>query len=101
MARYIDADKMRDNAIRMGFHSTTMTISELIDLQPTADVRENVRGEWILDEDDGDCRCSHCGIAIDQMHKNKHGLLNALTNGKWWTFYSFCPNCGADMRGKV
>ena len=24
-------------------------------------------------------------------------MLNALTNGKWWTFYKFCPNCGAEM----
>ena len=63
---------------------------------------EPKKGKWILDEDphDGDCRCSACHIAIDQMHERNHGLLNALTGGKWWTFYNFCPNCGADMRGE-
>ena len=57
-------------------------------------------GKWILDEDphDGDCRCSICRVSINQMHERNHGLLNALTGGKWWTFYNFCPNCGAYMR---
>ena len=62
---------------------------------------ERKKGKWILDEDphDGDCRCSACLIAIDQMHERNHSLLNALTGGKWWTFYKYCPNCGADMTG--
>lgn len=57
-------------------------------------------GEWIMDENphDGDCRCSACLIAIDAMHERNHELLNALTGGKWWTFYRYCPNCGARMR---
>lgn len=68
---------------------------------PSAEL-ERRKGKWILDEDphDGDCRCSACLIAIDQMHERNHGLLNALTGGKWWTFYNYCPNCGADMRGE-
>ena len=57
-------------------------------------------GEWIMDENphDGDCRCSACLIAIDAMHERNHELLNALTGGKWWTFYRYCPNCGARMQ---
>ena len=57
-------------------------------------------GEWIMDEHphDGDCRCSVCLIAIDAMHERNHKLLNALTGGKWWTFYRYCPNCGARMQ---
>jgi NADH pyrophosphatase NudC (nudix superfamily) len=57
------------------------------------------KGKWVLDENphDGDCRCSACYMAIDAMHERNHGLLNALTGGKWWTFYKFCPNCGAEM----
>jgi hypothetical protein len=59
-------------------------------------------GEWIMDENphDGDCRCSVCLIAIDAMHERNHELLNALTGGKWWTFYHYCPKCGARMKGE-
>ena len=49
---------------------------------PAADVRENVHGEWIhyawSDE------CSICGY----------------DTGKYEMGSKFCPNCGADMRGK-
>lgn len=57
---------------------------------------------WVLDEDphDGDCRCSNCLIAIDAMHERNHSLLNALTGGRWWTFYKYCPWCGAKMKGR-
>lgn len=53
---------------------------------PSADVRENVRGEWMPDLDyDGEdewliWECSNCGQ-----------LTESQTN--------FCPYCGADMRG--
>ena len=69
---------------------------------PLAEVPERKKGKWILDENphDGDCRCSVCLVAIDQMHERNHGLLNALTGGKWWTFYKFCPNCGSYNGGE-
>ena len=61
---------------------------------------ERKTGKWILDEDphDGDCRCSVCLMAIDQMHERNHSLLNALTGGKWWTFYNFCPMLASARR---
>ena len=66
---------------------------------PAADVVEVRHGRWVMDETphDGDCRCSVCRVAIEQMHERHHGLLNALTGGKWWTFYRYCPHCGAQM----
>lgn len=81
----------------IGGDLASITLAGLPSAQP-----ERKKGKWVLDENphDGDCRCSACGIAIHQMHERNHGLLNALTNGKWWTFYKFCPNCGADMRGE-
>lgn len=61
----------------------------IIKALPSADVLENVHGEWMHDKDDalvsGYCSC--CG---------------------WTTIYTeseiaymqFCPSCGADMRSK-
>lgn len=102
MSRLIYADALKDSIevhFADGIHVYD-TFAELIDEQPT--IEERKKGKWILDEDphDGDCRCSACLIAIDQMHERNHSLLNTLTGGKWWTFYKYCPNCGADMRGE-
>ena len=74
---------------------------ELID--KAVEFRKVKHGVWILDENphDGDCRCSVCNVAIDAMHERNHSLLNVLTGGKWWTFYNYCPNCGAKMDGKA
>lgn len=69
------------NRYREGF------IRDEIDKVPAADVRENVRGEWILENEDEYnpwelLRCSECDI----------GIFNHR--------YNFCPYCGADMRGE-
>ena len=44
---------------------------------PAADVRPVVRGHWI------DGACSNCGFFTDVVMSR---------------FFSYCPNCGADMR---
>jgi len=59
---------------------------------------ERPHGEWREDSDDYDVRCSCCGITCDALNKSNHERLNVLTGGKWWTFYRFCPRCGALMR---
>lgn len=54
---------------------------------PSADVRENIHGEWeTIDYDDGEYefRCSSCQSQYDMPSKT-----------------NFCPNCGADMRGET
>ena len=48
--------------------------------QLSADVVERKRGEW-FDRGSLSCRCSNCGCKSTKE-------------------YSFCPNCGADMRGR-
>ena len=60
-----------------------------------------VQAKWIMDEEphDGDVRCSACRSCVDAMHERNHAVLNALTGGKWWTFYRYCPYCGAIMNG--
>lgn len=60
---------------------------------PSADVRENVRGEWIFEKGDGmTCVdgwcCSNC----------KHGFH---TNVPYFSDFNFCPFCGARMRGET
>lgn len=90
--KYIDADALLDKIERMwNAHQLTntkyKTFVDLLKAEPAADVRENVRGEWV--DRNGNIvfpfweryECSECGARSD----NKN----------------FCPNCGADMRGDV
>lgn len=59
---------------------------------PAADVRENVKGEWVLSDMDKDCvTCSNCKklklanrLAFTQLAFDEWGL-------------NFRPNCGAQM----
>ena len=63
-------------------------IRKLISELPSADVRENVRGEWI-DTSEG-TYCSRCNkFPYDD---GEYRLVGWRSN--------FCPNCGADMRGE-
>lgn len=84
MSRYIDADKLQQ--VYKEIHGGKRSL--LIDTEPTADVRENVKGEWLPDcEYDGEdewCfnQCSLCDYQSDEQ-------------------YNYCPNCGADMRGEA
>ena len=97
MARYIDAD----NLSKVKYHNLPYThivpngenvesyergwndaIDAIIENEPTADVRENVKGEWI--EDGALTKCSVCGNTSEFC-----GTEN------------FCYNCGADMRGEA
>ena len=83
MARYIDADRI-DWRLIIPTNATTAEENmiyqarKLVEFQPTADVVEVVRGEWI----DGYKRqsCSVCHF---------RGMRS----------WNFCPHCGADMRG--
>ena len=82
MSRYIDADKLQEEFKEL--HGGKRSL--LIDTQPTADVRENVKGKWLQDKHDeagyGYFDCSVCGA-------------------DFYDVYDFCPNCGADMRADM
>lgn len=93
MRRYIDTDLLKDKTTRVNniWNVTTNAegkgLDEIIDDIPTADVRENVRGEWLS----GDCMgasCSKCGEYFSFR------TFSEVHN------FNFCPNCGAEMRGK-
>ena len=54
-------------------------IAEALELLDIAEKIEPSRGDW-FDKGSMSCRCSNCGCKSIKE-------------------YSFCPNCGADMRG--
>ena len=85
--RYIDADKLQQayKEIHGGKRSL------LIDTEPTADVRENVRGEWIEDKK---AEQEHQLIFHKVWTCSQCGERQCRPKGS-----NFCPNCGADMRG--
>lgn len=109
MSRYIDADKLIENfaTATKKFMSDKyfsnvkdianyiLLIRDIIIEQPTADVRENIKGEWIAIADEiGDFRImNRRWIKCNQCNEQTMIRLDApLPN--------FCPNCGADMRGE-
>ena len=92
MSRYIDADKTL-KAITSQFDDC-VCIADVIyvfDNQPTADVRENVSGEWI-------------DRSVRKRYANGHDTYEVFvecSNCECLTDIKsdFCPDCGADMRG--
>ena len=97
--RYIDADKLKDikfNSIsndkygiyRMGWNDA---IDAVVDNEPTADVRENVKAHWIDMKPTGDSRfmCSRC--------KWKEKVPTIMGEPIVW---DYCPSCGAYMRSE-
>ena len=96
MSRYIDADLLKENhlmsddcnnceqnpiACEYDYEYTKKDFCEWIDNEPTADVRENVHGEWVLEHSSQLWECTNC-------HEREIRTTD------------FCPNCGADMRGE-
>ena len=100
--RYIDADKLKETwytkhniteedrgACFVGYSE----VPRFIDNAPTADVRENIKGEWIDAPNREFCfradfktiKCNKCGYNMPKC--------DSFVN-------NFCPNCGADMRGE-
>ena len=55
---------------------------------PTADVQENVKGEWIFSPDHAEGICTRCQYKIYGRPYNNTYLIVP---------YNFCPNCGASM----
>ena len=86
MRRYIDADKLQEEFKEL--HGGKRSL--LIDTQPTADVRENVKAHWIDMKPTGDSRfmCSRC--------KGKEKVPTIMREPIVW---DYCPNCGAQMMG--
>lgn len=97
MPRYIDADELINEFDRTFLGNNPRgVIRATIEKTPTADVRENVRGEWIFHETQNDryddMICPFCkkSYTVDAYRIDDIGFTAEDFN--------FCPNCGADMR---
>lgn len=92
MSRYIDADVAWAIIKRAMPLNQRENLAKAFEQIPSADVKEVVRGEWVeRDEyyDDIVYRCSAC--------RTDFCLYEGTPQENEW---NFCPNCGADMRGK-
>ena len=87
MSRYIDADKLKAH-YAWWQNEDKETFDEIVDAQPTADVRENVKAKII--DNGGVYQCSNCKAILSSE-------INYVIKG--YKPISYCPNCGADMRG--
>lgn len=87
MSRYIDAEKIEYEEMLYprgngNYEECHIAYRDQIDDIPTADVRENVKGEWIFPYGDKKYkRCSACGKTFYSIPSTSN----------------FCPNCGAQM----
>ena len=89
MSRYIDADYLYQTMNGQDEEFSLIDALQMIEDFPTADVRENVHGEWLIDEYNAEY-CSSCG-----RHPYNDGEYYVAG---WYS--DFCPNCGVDMRTK-
>ena len=83
--RYVDTDKL----IKFANNSKDKTIdANDIARFPTADVRENIKGEWQkVDEQ-------------PYFRKHFHKVCCSVCRKQGYDYWNFCPNCGAEMRGE-
>ena len=86
MSRYIDADKIRYTDLSEGRGVCWVTFMDWIKEMPTADVRENVRGEWRTTYFDH--------VAMGERPKI---LYCSVCNQCIAYPTNYCPNCGAQM----
>ncbi len=99
--KYIDADILEASGwvmSRIRPDSETAMVHEIkkpTDF-PAADVRENVRGEWIA-LPDGKIVCSNCYENPTNRIIIGGNIVYDMTPIK--VRMKFCSNCGADMRG--
>jgi hypothetical protein len=102
MSRYIDADAFSEKMKRQycencdnyqGMRCKACPNGDWLDDlydQPTADVRENVKGKWIVE-------------SVDLFHGEEVGesYICSVCFKDAFDKFDFCPYCGADMRGEA
>ena len=100
MARYIDADmaiEMIENDCLEQVYYSKQDAIDCIEGMPKADVVEVKRGEWIAEQKGVEYCEFVCSICNSVVGKTDQFDETEVTQFSEW--YSYCPNCGADMRG--
>jgi hypothetical protein len=101
MDEYIEREAAIDclmEVLDMPHHAEFLYTDEIcgaLNSIPAADVRENVKGEWVVHKTkigNEYTTCSNC--KIDFSFRTDKGTLAKLD----MRGTNFCPNCGADMR---
>ena len=101
MARYIDADKLRDevddtlNWETNNEYNMYSDIMYMIDYAPTEDVQPVKHGQWITSEITTDSGYTNCSCCHSEYYIGD--LLNVEGDND---FVMYCPNCGAKMDKK-
>ena len=95
MIKYINANDVYDGMRKHGFEAKYITRGEFVDHLPSADVRENIHGEWKHNKNNDVIKCSECGFGIMDSTfvweiRNCCGTIEDNP-------FNFCPNCGANM----
>lgn len=96
MARYINADKLRNEIKDLPEQERIelMGIYDVIRNQPPADVQEVKHGKWI-DKGNETVICSECKFLDVYTDEYGEGTLDEYKSEN-----QFCRNCGAKMDGK-
>ena len=90
MAEYIKREDIH-LALDRHYFPGELSLKETIDSVPAADVVERKHGKWDKDSDMAFYwKCSECGAYLFWRYEE------FMVNGN----PHFCPNCGADMRGR-
>lgn len=99
--RYIDADKLRDEADDTlnwktnNEYNMYSDVMDMIDYAPTEDVQPVKHGRWITSEITTDPGCTSCSCCHSEYYI---GDLQNLEGDN--DFVMYCPNCGTRMDGE-
>ena len=92
MARYIDFDRLKEVIHRN--MACGDALDQIIDIQPTEDVRPVVRGKWK----------KYCIPRGGEQHYICSNCNEYVNFGQWGDFYvkdfKYCPHCGCQMNGE-
>lgn len=107
MAEYIEREAAYAAAALIALTSidrkmTCGEVKKIMESIPAADVKPVVRGEWVrMSDADGDYYCcSTCGNELPRYAITQVTVDNPFPKLESIYKTPFCPNCGADMRGK-